>query len=461
MACPVYPKPLRSKASLLSTFFRGRRSWLDVLFERSYRMKMGHVRLPGFDLYMVNEPSLVRRVLVEQAGKFPKPALLGRILKPILGESIFTTNGEVWQRQRRMLDPAFAQARLKTVFPLMNAAAVAMEERLDKLSDGAVHEVDAEMTHVTADIIFRTILSRPLEGEDARRIFDAFIRFQEMAPRIAMLIIYRLPGWLSPWLESSKSRRAAAEIRMLLERFIRERYDAHRRGEPTGHQDILASLLDAVDPETGKGFEFDELVDQVAMLFLAGHETSASALAWALYLIAMHPEIQERMHTEAEAVLGEGEPEFSDTKRMELVWNVFRETLRVYPPVGFFARESAETQEMRDKTVRAGSPVIIAPWLIHRHRELWERPDDFDPDRYGSDSAKESLKCAYLPFGLGPRVCMGAAFAMQEAVLILARLVRRYRFETIPGHVPKPVGRLTIRSENGIRLGISRRKSAD
>lgn len=455
--CPVYPKPLKNKASLLSMFLRGRRSWLDVLFERSYHMKMGHSKLPGLDLYMINEPPLVRKVLIEQAEKFPKHQLLGQILEPLLGESIFTTNGEVWKRQRRMLDPSFEQARLKTVFPLMNSAAIAMQQRLDALANGAVHDVDIEMTHVTADIIFRTILSAPLEGDDARKIFDAFVRFQAMAPRIVLPIIYKLPTWLTSWFESRQGKRAAKEIRGLLEQVIRERYDAHQRGDAPVHQDILASLLSAVDAESGTGFDFDELVDQVAMLFLAGHETSASALTWALYLIAMSPDIQERMHAEASAVLGERDPEFSDIKAMELIWNVFRETLRLYPPVGFFAREASETQPMRDKTVQAGATVIIAPWLIHRHRDLWERPDEFDPDRYADDSAKESLKCAYLPFSLGPRVCMGAAFAMQEAVLILARLVRRYRFVALPGQEPRPVGRLTIRSENGMRLAVHKR----
>jgi len=200
------------------------------------------------------------------------------------------------------------------------------------------------------------------------------------------------------------------------------------------------------------------LVDQVAMLFLAGHETSASALSWALYLVSHRPEIQERMHAEAMAIMGEREPDYSDIKSMELIWNVFRETLRLYPPVGFFAREASETQGMRDKTVEEGASVIIAPWLIHRHRELWERPDEFDPDRYGSASARESLKCAYLPFSLGPRVCMGATFALQEAGLILATLVKHYRFEAPPGYTPEPVGRLTVRSENGVRVIVHKRK---
>ncbi len=459
--CPVYPKPKKNKASVLWTFFGKRRSWLDGLYERSYRMKMGEVHLPGLALYMVNEPKLVRQVLVDDAHVFPKHDLLGKALEPLLGESIFTTNGEQWERQRAMMDQSFAQTRLKLVFPLMNAAAIAMVERMDALPDGMTTNVDLEMTHVTADIIFRTILSIPLEGDDARTIFHAFERFQEMAPRLLMPIIFRFPGWLAPWFTIYKSKRAAKEIRSVLERFIRPRFDAYHQGSPGAYDDILSSLLEAVDPASGKGFGFDELVDQVAMLFLAGHETSASALSWSLYLMATDTDIQERMHNEAVAVMGNESPEYGDIKSMELIRNVFRETLRLYPPVGFFARQAAETQQMRDKTVHANASIIIAPWLIHRHRDLWERPDEFDPDRYTSESAKESLKCAYLPFGLGPRVCMGASFALQEASLILGTLVRRYRFEPAAGHTPKPVGRLTIRSENGISVAIFKRTTTD
>lgn len=456
--CPVYPKPRKNKASALLMLFGKRRSWLDGLYERSYGMKMGEVKLPGGQLYMVNEPPLVRRILIEQAAKFPKHTMLGKLLAPLLGESIFTTNGAQWQRQRSMMDGSFAQTRLKLVFPLMKAAAAAMQERLDQLADGAEYDIDIEMTHVTADIIFRTILSQTLEGETSRKIFEEFTRFQEMAPRIVNPMLFRLPRIFSPWLATRRSNRAAREIRAQLEVFIRPRFDAHRAGNPGEHQDILASLLDAVDPVAGTGFSFDELVDQVAMLFLAGHETSASALSWALYLMSHQPEIQERMHAEAMAIMGEREPEYSDIKSMELIWNVFRETLRLYPPVGFFAREATETQGMRDKTVQEGASVIIAPWLIHRHRELWERPDEFDPDRYATASARESLKCAYLPFSLGPRVCMGATFALQEAGLILATLVKHYKFEAPAGYTPEPVGRLTVRSENGVRVIIRKRK---
>lgn len=457
--CPAYPTPRQHKASGLLMFFSARRSWLDALYERSYRMQMGEVHLPGLDLYMVNEPTLVRQVLTNAGDNFPKSALLGEALQPLLGESIFTTNGAQWQRQREMMDPAFAQARLNVAFPVMREATDAMLARLAALPDGAEHDLEVEMTHVTADIIFRTIFSSPMTGTDAHRVFDAFSRFQALVPRLMLPSLYG-KRWLRwPW-DAWRSRRAAREIRGLLETLVRPRYEAHRAGCPATRQDILASFLDARDPDSGEPFSFEALVDQVAMLFLAGHETSASALTWATHLLARAPDVQARVHAEVTAQLGTRAPELGDVKALPLTRNVFRETLRLFPPVGFMARQTSRGCPMRKKQVPAGATVVVAPWLIHRHRDLWPEPDAFNPDRYDNDASREALKQAYLPFGMGPRVCMGAAFALQEATLILAQLVRRYRLEAVPGHVPQPVGRLTIRSANGVRLRLFRRDAA-
>jgi cytochrome P450 len=454
--CPAYPKPRKSKASALLMFFSARHSWMDALYERSYAMQMGEVHLPGLDMYMVNEPALVRRVMTEQSADFPKSALLGEALAPLLGESIFTTNGAQWQRQRQMMDPAFAQARISVAFPAMLEATQDLLARLAALPDGTEHDVEVEMTHVTADIIFRTIFSVPMQGPDAHRVFEAFARYQALAPRLMLPALFGL-RWLRSPIDWWRSRRAAAEIRGLLEQLVRPRYEAYRAGRPHEKADILAAFLDARDAATGEPFGFEELVNQVAMLFLAGHETSASALTWACYLIAKSPDIQRRMHEEVIAQLGDREPELGDMKQLELTWNVFRETLRLFPPVGFFARESAQACPMRDKQVPAGATVVISPWLIQRHRQWWPEPDEFDPDRYQGEASREPLRQAYLPFGMGPRVCLGAAFALQEAALILASVVRHYRLEAVPGHVPMPVGRLTIRSANGVRLVLHKR----
>ncbi len=465
--CPAYPQPRKHKASRFLMFFSARRSWLDGLYERSYRMQMGEVHLPGVDLYMVNAPALVRRVLVDEPAEFPKSGLMGDALRPLLGDSVFTTSGAKWARQRAMMEPAFAHARLQVALPVMREAVQAMLARLGALPDGSAHDLEIEMTHVTADIIFRTIFSQPLAGEAAHRIFAAFARFQSLAPRLLLPSVYGLRWLVSPW-DVWQSRKAAREIRGLLEALVKPRFDmchpaAGTVPQPPGQapqNDVLDAFLRARDPLTGAPFAFDELVDQVAMLFLAGHETSASALSWALYLVAQAPVVQQRMYREVEALgLGAdmGLSSSADLKSLTLTRNVFRETLRLFPPVGFLARQSAQNCPMRDKTVEQGASVVISPWLIHRHRDLWREPDAFNPDRYDDDASRDSLRDAYLPFGMGPRVCIGAAFAQQEAVLILAGIVREYRLQAVPGHVPQPVGRLTIRSANGVRLTLHRR----
>ncbi len=462
--CPHYPPPAPKRPSAWRMFFSKRRSWLDGLYARSYEMKMGEVRLPGLDLFMVNEPAVVRRVLVEQAKAFPKAALLADALRPLLGDSIFTTNGAVWERQRSLMNPSFEAARVSLVYGRMCEAAESMLQRLRALPDGAEMDVDVEMTHVAADIILRTILSQPLDGVEARRVFEAFERYQVLAPRLMLPAFFGV-RWLRPWWEKRRSQQAATEIRDLLAAMIKPRFKAHASGDDAGlADDILGSLLRARDPDTGAGFSFDELVDQVAMLFLAGHETSASALSWSLHLLANADDVQERLHAEVashDLLTEPGGP--SVLKDLPLTRHVFRETLRLFPPVGFLARESADGCTLRDKHVPAGAAVIVSPWLIHRHRQLWQDPDVFNPDRYDSgdaaadQSTRESLRQAYLPFGMGPRVCIGTAFALQEASLILASFCREFRVVPVPGHVPEPVGRLTVRSANGIRLLLSKR----
>lgn len=454
---PPFPKPLEksSKRSLWNLFQRGRRSWLDTLYEGSYRGEMSRVRIPGLNLFLVKLPDLVKDVLVTNSSSYPKHEMIDRALKPLLGSSIFTTNGDVWERQRRMLDPAFGQAKLKDVFPLMQGGSDALLSRMNKIPDGGEVDIEIEMTHVTADIILRTILSESLESETAVMIFEAFSEFQEKASLMIQLGFIKVPLWFAPrtyivW------KRKGREIRELLAKTIRKRYDAHQRGEPASHQDILQSLLEIRDPEDGSAFTFDELVDQVAMLFLAGHETSASALSWTLFLIAKCPDIQERLHQEARHILKDDEPNFKNIHQHKLIRNVFRETMRLYPPVGFLTfRKSVGENKLGEHAVPEGSPVAVSPWLTHRHRELWDRPDEFDPDRF--DKSGEMQTCSFIPFGQGPRICIGAAFAMQEAMLILASLVRNFRFETGPGPDPTPTARLTIRSLEGIRLHIRKR----
>ncbi|EAI6102215.1 cytochrome P450 [Campylobacter jejuni] len=449
--CPFFPKPYKNKASTLLTFLLKRRSWLDGLYERSYKMQTGYVKMPNFDLYVINDTKEVKRMMVDEVREFPKSAFLHELLSPLLGESIFTTNGEVWKKQRELLRPSFEMTRINKVFNLMSEAVADMMDRFSKYPNHAVIEVDEAMTFITADVIFRTIMSSKLDEEKGRKILNAFVTFQEQSVHTAMRRMFRFPKWLSYVLGDRKRAKAGDVIRQVLSDIIKPRYDMADNAE---FEDILGSLLLVVDADTNKRFSFEEILDQVAMLFLAGHETTASSLTWTLYLLSLYPKEQEKAYEEITQVLQGGAIEISHLRQFKYLTNIFKESLRLYPPVGFFAREAKKDTQVRDKLIKKGSGVVIAPWLIHRHEEFWTNPHGFNPSRFEGEYKKD----AYLPFGVGERICIGQGFAMQEAILILANILKTYKLELEEGFVPDVVGRLTVRSANGMRIKFSKRK---
>ncbi|ORE98533.1 cytochrome P450 [Aurantimonas sp. 22II-16-19i] len=407
------------------------------------------------DLYNVRDPAVIRDILVRRYKEFPKGALMERMMRKLSGYSIFVSNGEAWERHRRIVDQAFSHAGVKNVFPLMRDASDAAVARLAAQADtGAEVAIDAEMTHFAGDVIFRTIFSEPMSAEDARRIFSAFDEFQAIAFAQGMIGLVGVPiHWL--W-SNRRARKMAKEIRDVLDGPLQRRLKAVREGRAVPTNDILSVLMTAEDPVTKTKFEGEELLDQIAMLFLAGHETSAAGLGWALYCLANRPDVQAEMRQEARAVLGDRPPEFADMKRLERTRDIFREVLRLYPPIAYLSRDTEKPERLGDQDVPCGSPVVVPIWLMHRHTEYWQSPNEFQPDRFASPDTREAQRCAYMPFSMGARVCVGASFALQEAALVLAEIVRRFEVTPVPGHEPEPVSRLTVRSENGIRLFVRR-----
>ncbi len=411
---------------------------------------MAEFRTPFFRSYMVNQPDLIRAVLKERPDAFPKSNRISEGLRPLLGRSVFLTNGEVWKRQRRIIDPAFEGGRLKDTFPAMLNAAQACA---DRLSGRVGQKVECEeiTSHVAADVIFRTLFSVPIEHEVAAQVFDKFRIYQREQPLLNLAAFLPVPSWM-PRFHSRKTRQTAREIRDLISRLTDERAKAIANG--SAPDDLATKIMTTTDPETGDRFDAQEMVDQVAIFFLAGHETSASALAWTLYLMAMHPDWQEKLAEEAKAL---DMPKFSTMSQLKLSRDVFREALRLYPPVPMMVREATCPERFRDRDISQGSQIVVSPWHLHRHERLWDRPDDFDPTRWTTENGKKCQREAYIPFSAGPRVCTGAGFAMVEGPLILSMLLRRYRFETIPDETPVPVAHLTVRSKDGIWLRLVER----
>lgn len=457
---PVYPPPEPYTPNFLRRIRRGLYSWFGLLNEWDFRIPVGALRFMGLNLLLVNDPAAVRQVLVSEVEAFPKHPYTLWILEPLIGRAIFSVNGEEWAQQRRLLDQAFQVAQLQRVLPQMAAACQASLARLEAQVAGCSVDADAEMTLVTADVIVRTILTRPLQGAEAEAIFAAFTRYQKRAGVALMLRFLRLPRQrLQGYLATH-----AAPIRAWIAAEIDARLAA---GSPLG-DDLLAALIAARDPETGARFSREQLVDQVCFLFLAGHETSASALGMAVYLLGCFPDVQQRLRAEVLQVLGSraGAPDrplgFEDLRQLSYGAAIFNETLRLYPPVSFFIREAQSNTELAGSRCPLHALVALSPWVIQRHEQHWSDPNAFRPERFLSDANADDRRWgrdAFLPYGLGPRKCPGAAFAQQEALLVLAELVRRFEVLPDPGHEPELVARLTLRSRNGIKVRLRRLKS--
>lgn len=447
---PPKPAARPDRVSLWRYVKLFRQDILSAQPARLYRAKMAEFRTPFFRSYLLNQPELVKTVLKDRPMDFPKSGRIGEGLRPLLGESVFLTNGAHWQRQRRIIDPAFEGGRLRETYPAMWEAAQAA---LARLRDRAGQEVEIEeiASHAAADVIFRTLFSIPIEDEIAQAVFHEFRAYQRTQPILNLAAFVPVPRWM-PRFFRRDTRAAARRIRALITRLTETRQAAIAAG--TAPDDLATKIMTTTDPETGQTFSAQEMVDQVAIFFLAGHETSASALGWALYLVATHPQWQDRVAEEAQGLTA---CDFADISKLRISRDVFREALRLYPPVPMMVRETSCPERFRDRDIPRGSQMVLSPWHLHRHEGLWSNPDGFDPARWQTENGKTCAREAYMPFSAGPRVCTGAGFAMVEGVLLLSLLLRDLKVEPVAGRVPVPEAHLTVRARDGIWLRVLKR----
>lgn len=450
MTQPPKPKSRADKVSLWQYMRLFRRDILSAQPERLYRAWMAEFRTAFFRSYMVNDPDIIKTVLKDRPGAFPKSDRVGSGLRPLLGNSVFLTNGATWERQRRIIDPAFEGGRLRETHPSICDASEAAAARFAALA-GQEIDIEPETSHAAADVIFRTLFSIPIEHKTARDVFSAFQTYQRSQPILNLAAFLPVPAWVPRGYRKS-TRRSAAHIRSLIHQLTADRQTAIDDG--TAPEDLATKIMTTPDPETGVRFDVDEMVDQVAIFFLAGHETSASALAWALYLLALYPDWQERVAAEAR---GADLHDFAQMSKLKVTRDVFRETLRLYPPVPMMVRETVEPEVFRKRAVKPGAQVVISQWHLHRQNRLWDAPDEFDPTRWETENGRACARSAYLPFSAGTRVCPGAGFAMIEGVMMLAHILRDLKVELAEAPPPVPVAHLTVRSRDGIRLRIVRR----
>ena len=395
----------------------------------------------GVRWHMLMDPDAIRRVLLEELENYPKSDVTKNLLRPAIGESLFIAEGAHWRWQRRAAAPVFSHRNVSALAPVMSAAAEASLARIEA-ADKRASDIYAEMVRATFDITASVTLSGSalFSSDEVHRAIDAYIA---AAGKLSLFDILGLPMWV-PRPSRVMAGASLKQMKTIADDAVNSRRSAGAGDVP----DLLDLLLEGEDPETGRSMSTAELRDNLLTFIVAGHETTALTLAWAFYLCAFDQDVQDKARAEAQSVLQGRTATAADLPNLPYCRMIIDEALRLYPPAALVSRTAQAPDTLAGREVKKGDTVMIPIYALHRNALLWDDPDAFRPERF----AEKPQRYAYLPFGDGPRICIGASFALQEAVIILATLLGKRRFFPVQGKTPDPVMILTLRPEGGVWL---------
>jgi cytochrome P450 len=398
---------------------------------------------------LLAHPDHVKHVLQDRHMSYDKDSFDWKLLRPLIGDGLLTSQGTLWLRQRRLMQPAFHRERVAGFCTLMVDQTQAMLARWERSAErGEVLDVVAEMTRLTADIVTRALFGVAIDA-----------RTEEVAAAVAFLnrtVFERgyTPAGIWSVITGRPTRRARAAL-ATLDSVVNQIIAARRRSSGE-HDDLLAMLLAARDEESGEGMSDRQLRDEVLTLYAAGHETTANALAWTWYLLSAHPGVVDRLRAELSEVLAGRAPTGADLPKLVYTRMVVDESLRLYPPAWATLRNAMENDEIGGFAIPKGKPVVLSPYLTHRHPQFWDDPERFDPERFRPERAAARPRFAYFPFGGGPHLCIGNTFATTEATLAVATVAQRYELRLVPGTKVEPEPGVTLRVRGGLPMTISR-----
>ncbi len=402
--------------------------------------------------WLLAHPDHIAHVLHDNHRNYDKRNIDYAMLRRLLGNGLLTSEGAFWHRQRRLMAPMFHRQRVAGFCALMVASTQAMLERWDMLAvREEAFDVTAEMTRLALAIVAQALFSTDV-SDDAEAIGAALSEVNRQLGEFSLLDML----WMLPTPRKRRFRAAVAALDAVVGRII----DARRRAIHH-NEDLLSMLLEAVDEETNQTMTPRQIRDEVLTLLLAGHETTANALAWTWYLLALNPEAEQKLHREIADVLGNRPPVATDVPRLSYTRMVIEESMRLYPPAWAISRNAIGEDEIGGYRVRRGTNLIVCSFITHRHPAIWEEPERFDPERFSPERSQGRPSFAYLPFGGGPRVCIGSGFAMTEAQLVLATVAQRYRLRLVPGHPVELHPLITLCPRHGIRMTLHRTDGAD
>jgi cytochrome P450 len=454
-AAPFYPprvkpsaKPLRFPFNLTKLLNNN----LELIPEQAYRELL--VIVPGPPrMAFISGSELVKTLLLTHPAEFPKGRLQVEVLKPIFGNAMISREGRDWRWQRGAAAPLFRHDELLHYGPVMTAAAEITVAQWRAASPGTVRAIDQDMMRAAYHVISNTMLAGGAE-DMLHDIEKGHADYYRGVNWWVMYTLLGLPRWL-PRPGGKLMRAHENRIREAVTGLVRKRRAAAADGE-----DLLARMLRASDAETGQSMSDELVVDNIASFLMAGYDTTAFSLTWTLYLISQSPEWEARMLQEIEKVVGSGPVTSAHVERLGTVQQVLNESLRLFPTAPVIIRDIVEGMQFDDVSIPAGTIGIIPIYAIHRHRSYWDDPDRFDPNRFAPDSRSKPTRFQFMPFGAEPRVCIGAAFAMIEATIMLATFVRAAHFEVSADFDPRPSARMFLLPENGMPMRITLRESA-
>ena len=440
-------QPLRG----LSMLWTLGRNYIETYPRSTYEQAITRYQWGTSDVLYVCDPAIIHEMLVDKADAFSRDEVTYRAFTPVIGRSsLFLAEGSDWRWQRRAVAPIFRHEMLLSFVPTIALIADRQVERWRARPLDVPVEIAAAMTRSTFEIIVEAILDG-CARLDAERYGRALAAIFNTIPWHLLLSLLRAPAWM-PFPGRWRARRGRDFLRADIGRII-----AKRRAKASTHTDLLDLLLKARDAETGRGMNDAELAANLLTFISAGHETTAVALTWTLWLLAKDEAVQRRVYDEVVAVMGHGPVEIAHIDQLPLTRQVILEAIRLFPPAPMLSRIPKTAMQLGGLAITPRTWISIPIFALHRNALFWDNPHTFDPDRFAPDQAKGRSRYAHLPFGAGPRVCIGANFAMIEAVIIIATLVRAFRFQTVPGHKARPIARLTLRPAGGIPLLIAAR----
>ena len=416
--------------------------------ESAFELDFSQSRMLTRQTFLCNSPKSVQFVFSQKNSSFERKSPQMRYaLEPLLGDGLFISDGETWKTRRRMVSPMVHVSRLGQFAPAMLEAVADVRERWAG-TNGATIDVLSESATLAADIICRTLFGTRLAHNYATQIVDGFSEYQDAIGQVDIISFLGFPDWVPRWYRSAVHR-SVKRIHEILDDII-----ASTRGKTDKEMSVIHRLLKVQDKETGAQLGDEAVRNEVAVLFMAGHETTANTLAWMWFLLSQSPEVEAKLHAELDSVLGDRTPTLADIPNLVYARAIFDETLRLYPPVPLLPREAIQEEQFGEYKIPKGSLMFVVPWLLHRHKKHWENPDAFIPERFLPDAAGKIHKYGYIPFSIGPRICAGMSFGITESLLSLATLAQAFRLRLKPGHQVNPVSRLTLRPEGGLPMTV-------